>query len=252
MRDRSWWRLAPSASLFGLIVTSAGAAAAQTAPAPTAPPAAPAGAVAPQPAAPAPLAAPPPAPPGAAAPPAAYPAYPGYPPPAGYPPPPPGYAYAYPAPPRAPESVPYDGGPVPSGYHVEERPRRGMLIAGPVIIGSAYAIGLTVASSDNFPNSTGWLAVPVLGPWITLAARHRTDCVVNDTEFDTCDSTTDDSTTRTFLILDGLTQATGAILLIYGIASPKKVVARDFVGSLHFTPAKIGRDSYGGVLTGSF
>jgi hypothetical protein len=150
--------------------------------------------------------------------------------------------------------VPYDGGPVPSGYHVEERPRRGMLIAGPVIIGSAYAIGLTVASTDNFPNSTGWLAVPVLGPWITLAARHRTDsCVVDATGFDTCDSsTTDDSTTRTFLILDGLTQATGAVLLIYGVASPKKVVARDFVGSLHFTPAKIGRDSYGGVLTGSF
>ena len=128
-----------------------------------------------------------------------------------------------------------------------------MMIAGPVIVGSAYAIGLTVASTDNFPNSTGWLAVPVLGPWITLAARHRTDCVVDDTVFDSCSGTSDDdSATRTFLILDGLTQATGAVLLIYGIASPKKVVARDFVGSLHFTPAKIGRDSYGGVLTGSF
>jgi hypothetical protein len=181
-------------------------------------------------------------------------AYPGYPPPALYPPPPPGYAYAYPAPPRAPESVPYDGGPVPAGFHVEERPRRGMLIAGPVIIGSAYAIGLTVASTDNFPNSTGWLAVPVLGPWITLAARHHsTDCVSTDT-FDTCTdvSTNDDSSTRTFLILDGLTQATGAILLVYGIASPQKVVKRDFVGSLHFTPAMVGRDTYGGFVTGQF
>jgi len=248
MRVCSLWRFAPFASLFGLVMTQATGAMAQTAP----------GAAPAQPAAPAPLAAPPPAPPGAAPPPpGAYPppGYPAYPPPADYPPPPPGYAYAYPTAPRAPESVSYDGGPVPAGYHVEERPRRGMLIAGPLILGIPYVLGLTVASSENFPNSTGWLAVPALGPWITLAARHRSSTCV-DSNFsgscvDSLDSTVD-STTRTFLILDGLTQGAGAILFIVGLSSTKRVLARDFVGSLQLTPARIGREGYGGFLTGQF
>jgi hypothetical protein len=250
MRDCSLWRLAPAFSAFTFIVTSAAWAAAQTAPAPAAPTA-----VAPQPApAPAPLAAPPPAPPGAYPPPAAYPGYP--PPPAypNYPAPPPGYAYAYPTPPRAPESVSYEGGPVPAGYHVEERARRGAVIAGAVIVSSSYALGLTVASSENFPNSTGYLALPVFGPWITLASRHRaTSCTDTNTLGDCSDfDSSDDATTRTFLLLDGLAQATGAVLFIYGLASPKKVVTRDFVGSLHLTPSMVGRNAYGGFLTGSF
>jgi hypothetical protein len=198
------------------------------------------------------LAAPPPAPPGATAPPAAYPAYPppgAY--PAAYPPPPPGYAYAYPVARRAPESAPYDGGPVPPGYHVEEQSRRGPIIAGAVVIGSAYALGLAVASTENFPNSTGWLVVPVLGPWITLAARHRN--VAYCTGFDVCNGTSDDdNTTRTMLILDGLTQATGTILLAYGLSSSRKVIARDFVGSLHFVPSEIGRGGVGGFVLGQF
>jgi hypothetical protein len=251
MRVLSLGRLAPSTALFALIITSASLAAAQAAPVP--PPAAPPGAAPAQPAAPAaPLTAPPPAPPGAAPPAYGYPAYPA---PVAYPPPPPGYAYAYPTAPRAPESVAYDGGPVPAGYHVEERPRRGMLVAGPIILGVPYVLGLTVASSENFPNSTGWLAVPALGPWITLAARHRSNSCSDDFNGGCSDGSLDDSldsTTRTFLILDGLTQATGAILFIYGLASPKKVIARDFVGSLNFAPAKIGRDGYGGVVMGLF
>jgi hypothetical protein len=124
-----------------------------------------------------------------------------------------------------------------------------MLIAGPIIIGSAYVIGLTVASTDNFPNSTGWLVVPTLGPWITLASRHKTGYTCTDYG---CSGTNDDNSTRTFLILDGLTQATGTFLLIYGLASTKQVVARDFVGSLHFAPAEMGHGGLGGLVTGQF
>jgi hypothetical protein len=130
-----------------------------------------------------------------------------------------------------------------------------LLIAGPVILGVPYVLGLTVASSENFPNSTGWLVVPALGPWITLAARHRSGSCSNDT-FGNCSSgsldDSLDSTTRTFLILDGLAQATGAILFIYGLSSTKKVMARDFVGSLQLTPSQIGRTGYGGFLSGVF
>jgi hypothetical protein len=193
----------------------------------------------------------PPVPPPAAQP-AAAPVSPGYPPPFSYPPP--GYGYGYPPPPRAPDSIPYDGGPVPPGYHVEERARRGMLIAGPIVMGVPYLLGLTIASSENFPNSTSWLALPVLGPWLTLASRHRSDSCSND--FNSCsDGSLDsgiDSTTRTFLVLDGVMQTAGAVMFIYGLASPRKVIARNFIGSLQWSPSQFGRTGYGGVLAGSF
>ena len=92
--------------------------------------------------------------------------------------------------------------------------------------------------------------VPVLGPWITLASRHKS--TIDCSTYPYCSTNNDDNATRTFLVLDGLTQATGAILLIYGLSSTRKVLARDFVGSLQLTPSKIGRDGYGGFLTGTF
>jgi hypothetical protein len=195
------------------------------------------------------------APPPAAYPPAAAPA-PGYPPPAGYPAPPPGYAYATPGYGprlRAPDSVPYDGGPVPAGYHVEERPRRGLLIGGPIILGVPYVLGLAVASGGNFPNSTGWLVVPGIGPWLTLALRHKSSTTCSDSSsFGDCVDTTLDGATRTFLVIDGFMQTAGAAMIIIGIASPREVIARDFVGRLHFTPSPMGRAGYGGLVTGAF
>jgi hypothetical protein len=193
----------------------------------------------------------------AAYPPAAAPApgYAGYPPPAAYPPPPPGYAYAAPgyARLRAPDSVPYDGGPVPAGYHIEDRPRRGLLIGGPVILGVPYVLGLAVASGGNFPNSTGWLVVPGIGPWITLALRHKSSSTCSDSStLGDCVDTTVDGATRTFLVIDGFMQTAGAAMTIIGIASPRQVIARDFVGSLHFAPSPIGRAGYGGFVTGAF
>lgn len=229
MRDFQLVRLSLGASVLCLSAAWASLAAAQTAPAPAAyPPAA----------APAPT-------------------YAGYPPPAAYPPPPPGYAYAapgyagYPTRLRAPDSVPYEGGPVPAGYHVEERPRRGLLIGGPIILGVPYVLGLAVASGGNFPNSTGWLVVPGIGPWLTLGLRHKSSSTCSDSSsLGDCVDTTLDGATRTFLVIDGFMQTAGAVMTIIGIASPRQVIARDFVGSLHFAPSPIGRTGYGGLITG--
>ena len=164
-------------------------------------------------------------------------------------------AYGYPQPQmRSPDSVPYDGGPVPAGYHVEERPRRGLVIAGTIVLAVPYGLGLAVAGGQNFPNSTGWLIVPGIGPWLTLASRHKSvGCSSSSSSsFNDCVDSSLDDTTRTFLIIDGLMQTGGAVMLIAGIAAPKKVIARDFMGSLHFTPSTIGRTGYGGFLTGVF
>jgi len=175
----------------------------------------------------------------------------------GYAPPPHGYAYAYPPPPgfvaypgrRAPESIPYNGGPIPQGYHLEERPRRGLIIGGALTLGIPWMLGVTIASTDDFSNASGWLIVPALGPWITIAARNKSYSCNNYPNSGSCE---DDNAVRTMLILDGLTQAAGTIMLIYGVSSTKKVLAPDFVSNLHFMPGHVGKFGYGGVLSGQF
>jgi hypothetical protein len=157
--------------------------------------------------------------------------------------------YAAPARLRPPDSVPYNGGPVPAGYHVEEHARRGLVIGGAVTLGVPWVLGLTIASGYDFSNHSGWLVVPALGPWLTIATRStETDCSIYAQSVD-CSQ---DNSVRTMLILDGLTQAAGTFMLIYGLASTKKVVVRDFVGTLHFAPARMGKLGYGGVVSGEF
>ncbi len=142
---------------------------------------------------------------------------------------------------------------MPAGYHVEERAQRGLIIGGSLMLGIPWALGVSIASGDNFSNHSGWMVVPALGPWITLAARENSKvCYPGSTgSSPTCFEEVDTGT-RTMLVLDGITQVVGTVMLVYGLASPKKVITRDFVGSLHFTPAAMGRLGYGGVLTGEF
>ncbi len=206
--------------------------------------------------------APAPAAPPAQPPPQGYPGYPPYPgsPPPGYPPPgypPPGYPppgyypYYYPppnaaAPPRERRYV--EGQRIPPGYTVEERVRRGPIIAGSIVFGVPYVLGLLAASADDFPNQSGWLAVPVVGPWVTLVSRE-----------DTCDGASYDDGdygydctdgVQTLLVLDALMQTTGAALFIWGVSSTKKVLVRDDA-AWSLTPARVG-SGYGFVTRAQF
>ncbi len=144
----------------------------------------------------------------------------------------------------------YQGGPIPTGYHLEERPRKGLIISGALLTGIPWAIGLAAVSGSNFPNSSGWLAVPALGPWLTLLARHDSTCGYDGNNV--CIDDGLNSLARTALVFDGLVQTAGAVLFIVGVASPAKVVARDFASTLRFTPAPLGRQGMGGFLTGQF
>lgn len=246
MRDLSSLRGALGFSVVGLVMSMAGVAGAQTPPPTAPPPATQAAPVAPAPVAPAPVAPAPVAPVPAPAPPP-----PGY----AYPPPPPPGAYAYPqyAPPpsyRPPAAVPYEGGPIPPGYHLETRARRGLVIAGAVVTGVPWALGVTIAGGSDFPNHSGWLLLPAVGPWLTLLTRNESNCSSSSTTNDVCDSGV-----KTVLIMDGLMQTAGTVMFIAGLASPKVVVARDLVGSnlnLRFNPAPIGRQGYGAVISGTF
>lgn len=177
-----------------------------------------------------------------------------YPPPTQYPAP---YPYAYPtyAPPAPlpdqPKSLPYDGGEVRQGYHVEERLRRGPLIAGPIVLGVPYVLGLTIASEYGFRNQSGWLVVPVVGPFITAATRDK-DCIDTYESTDSPDGECqEEGGMRTVLIMDGLAQATGAILMLWGLTSPVKVQIRNDVANVNVAPTKVGT-GYGVAATGTF
>ena len=127
-----------------------------------------------------------------------------------------------------------------------------MIIGGALTLGVPWMLGVTIASTDNFSNQSGWLVIPTLGPWITLATRNKETCSYYNSSSGTSSNCYEDNSMRTVLILDGLTQAAGTIMLIAGLSSSKKVIVRDFVSNLHFTPAPIGKLGYGGVLSGQF
>lgn len=150
---------------------------------------------------------------------------------------------------KLPKKIAYEeGAPVPAGYHVEERVRLGPVIGGAIVGGIGYTIvGLPVlAAWDEIDNSTRALAVPVLGPWITLATYDR--CDRNE------DSWCFDSLINMLLVLDGAMQATGAILLTYGLTSKKNYLIRNDVAVgpriTRFGPTSFGANSLGLTVGG--
>jgi hypothetical protein len=130
-----------------------------------------------------------------------------------------------------------EGQPIPYGYHREERMRKGPIIVGSIVFGVPYlysaliaSVGADVSSGDN---RAAALFLPVLGPFIEL---HESSSVTIDY----------------LLILDGLAQATGAALFIYGVTSPRPVLVRNDLAMVTLTPARLGRDGTGLLLTGRF
>jgi hypothetical protein len=186
---------------------------------------------------PAPAPAPAPAPTTAAPPPPGYPPY-GY----QYPYPPQPYPYPYPygppPTPPPPTTLPYnEGDPVPAGYHVESRVRRGPIIAGTIMAGTTYVVNLMVADIDDndgdHDDRSTWLYVPGVGTWAYVD--------------DACDNERDGCS---FVIMHSLTHSIGLAMIIYGIAAPKQVLARD-TAALRITPY-LARSTSGIAATGVF
>lgn len=132
-----------------------------------------------------------------------------------------------------PETVAYRRGrAAPEGYVLTEEPRRGFVIGGVAVVGAAYLTGLMVTGvAMDFPNKTAFLAIPVAGPWITLATRDkRCD---DDITLD-C---TSDELARRMLIVDGLVQAVGVGLIAAGMTWTKSVWLReDLASHVEFLP----------------
>ena len=186
---------------------------------------------------------PPPPPPGFEQQPAAgqQPPPPGYGPPAGgyYTQPPPQYGYA--PPPSmmvGPKELDYeDGDPVPPGYHVDTKIRKGLVIGGSVTFGTLYLLSALTAAvaQDVGADSYTPLYVPGIGPFITIG-------------------TVNASGSGAFtLVLDGIAQTGGIVMAVVGIAMPRSVLLRNDVGtpSVRLAPVALGNGNMGLGLVGS-
>jgi len=211
--------------LLGSILLASTAASAQTsAPYPTSPTSPPSG--------------PPPYPPNYQPPPAA---------------PYPGYA---PAPVAPGARLRYrEGVPPPPGYHLEESPRKGLVISGAVVLGATWVLSAAIGSASTNA-ADRWLFLPVIGPFADLVARGSRSCTGTS---DTVDCSLD-SVVRFYLAMDGIIQTAGGVLLVLGFAFPKKEYVSDSyygmnergprIQSWTVTP-QLGRGSrFGLALTG--
>ncbi|HEY1960027.1 MAG TPA: hypothetical protein VGH28_30670 [Polyangiaceae bacterium] len=139
----------------------------------------------------------------------------------------------------------HEGDPIPPGYHPSARIRGSLVGGGAGLFGGTYLVSLLVAAigedacSGSFggtcKNEAAPLFIPVVGPFITMG-------------------NTDSATADVFLVVDGLAQAAGVAMFIYGLAVPKTVLVRNDLGFLkNVTAAPIVAKSFTGLgLTGQF
>jgi hypothetical protein len=167
----------------------------------------------------------------------------GQPPPPGYYPPP-GYGYGVPPTPMlGPKRMDYEeGDPVPPGYHVETKMRKGLVIGGAVTFGACYLFSiLTAAVADPVeniedPNDDSFipLYIPAAGPFITIGTAQS------------------EGAGTFILVVDGVAQVGGLAMFIAGLAAQSTELVRNDVGKpdIHLTPMSVGRDIRGNSTMG--
>ncbi|APR75065.1 Hypothetical protein A7982_00411 [Minicystis rosea] len=113
-----------------------------------------------------------------------------------------------------PATLPYEEGEaVPPGYQVKTRPVRSMVIAGSVTFGATYLVSLLTAATVLAADSRDGkqlapLFAPVVGPFIAIG------------------TTKSEGAGTLWLVLDGVAQTAGAVMLIYGLAAEEKYLQR--------------------------
>jgi hypothetical protein len=158
-------------------------------------------------------------------------------------------AASTPAPPLAPlPSQWHPGDPVPPGYHVEDEPRSGLVVAGAIVLGVPYFFSAVSALSANSQNESGWLYLPVGGPWITLG-RRAYSCNADASNQTTGQSLgcVADVFVVMGLVFDGIVQATGATLLLVGELATKPGLVRN-EAALRVVPMRLGSGVGAGVV----
>lgn len=129
-----------------------------------------------------------------------------------------------------------------------------LLVIGGLVLGLPYATGIGIGASESFDNGSGWLVAPVAGPWLSLSAR-RDPCAESQQkqEFDSdVGKCVAEPLVRGMLVLDGVLQATGAVIMLIGATSGGPAKPRREPPPLIAAPAPMGRSGYGLAVAGGF
>ena len=151
----------------------------------------------------------------------------------------------------APPVLPaYGKEPPPPGYIERTRVNTPLVVSGAVTFSVTYVASLAIAGGQKFKNGTGSLAVPLLGPWLAIAARN-VDCDVSvdqPTGVDGIDEDIEEGTDEaakcfakeagTIAVMTGMGigQIIGASLLLAGILDQRHYYLRADLGPVSFTP----------------
>lgn len=160
----------------------------------------------------------------------------------------------------APALLPYRPGlPVPPGYKLEHRSANGLIIGGLASLVVGYATAIVVGGGDDFKNGTGWVVVPVIGPWAAIGARSyhcdnsALDVLQAQKAANECvRGAFNEVQTIAILSADAVVQATGAVLFLAGLASGEDQLVRKDLASVRVTPRALGRDGFGLGFDGRF
>jgi len=131
----------------------------------------------------------------------------------------PNSAYPYPARPLVLRYEP--GAAPPPGYHLEENPRKALIVTGALTFGVPYLISMMIGGVSRHP-ADRWLLIPVIGPVGTLTYGTRG-----------CDRDNGLECAGNILIVTGLAfdlaaQTAGAVLFTMGYVFPKKQWVSDY------------------------
>ena len=165
--------------------------------------------------------------------------------------PPPGTASKDPRPPVLPY---YEGMPVPPGYQVVHRPATGLMAGGLIGMGASYGAALIVGATQGFDNATGWLAMPLAGPWLAIAER----------EYEQCRTATVQQARRcvskavgevqfiTFVAVDGVFQLASSMIILAAAVSGKDELIRQDLVHVDVKPSPTGGVDWAVTVRGNF
>lgn len=130
---------------------------------------------------------------------------------------------------------------LPEGYHIEERPKRGLVISGTIVTAVPWGTGLLVGAGSRFANGSYYLVLPVLGPWLALGFDDKSQCNLFEPRPENVSRSRCDWQVAgdALLLSDGILQGIGGMLLIMGYSFTSEYAVRDGF-SYAVSPALVG------------
>jgi hypothetical protein len=143
---------------------------------------------------------------------------------------------------------------VPPGHHVERHSRRGWVLAGSIVMGALYGLGVASSSNQDSSSPSKWLYLPVLGPWIALGALGSYDeaaCDRQVSEGKICPSKGGAKSAYTIL---GVGQLAGLGMIVGGVLVKTTEIVPDAVAKhdINLVPLYAGNTPAGMSVSGRF